>query len=61
MADDAVGSEPVSRGNSLLTGNLTGNFEKSAAYLPVLAFNLAVNSNRCEGFLCTEEQGIALL
>jgi hypothetical protein len=29
LADDAVGCQPVSKPNSLLTGNFTGNFAKS--------------------------------
>jgi hypothetical protein len=40
MADDAVASEPVSSSNSLLSGNLTGNFSNLGLFL---RFSLLIN------------------
>jgi hypothetical protein len=35
LAEEAVRCEPVSRANSLLTGKLTGNFEKFGPSAPI--------------------------
>ena len=40
LADDAVSGEPVSARNSLLTGNLTGNFSNLGLFL---RFSLLIN------------------
>jgi hypothetical protein len=55
---DAAQIEPVSTSNSLLAGNLAGNFLKKGAPRAILASKTRAGSIAYEQIPCSTEQGI---
>lgn len=57
VADETVAREPVSGGDSLLSGKITGNFVNLGLPKPIFASSCGANSKRCEEIPCAAEQG----
>jgi hypothetical protein len=55
---DAVRRKPVSTPNSLLAGNLAGNFWKNGLQRANCAYNQEAPSMGCREIPCSMEQGI---